>query len=198
MGAFCICVFIFSITCSIKLEVLTINKKNLKNESLVNEDIRAKEMLVVGPNREQLGLMQRKDALRMASEQSLDLVCVAPQANPIVCRIMDYGKYRYEQQRHAKEARKKQTNISLKEVRLSPNIEQHDFETKLRNAQKFLAKGDKVKVSVRFKGREIAHTEFGRNVLTRFAEGCAEIADLESRPKLDGRSMFLVLAPKKK
>lgn len=190
--------FFFSIICSIKLEVLTISKKNLKNESLVNEDIRAKEMLVVGPNREQLGLMQRKDALRLASEKNLDLVCVAPQANPIVCRVMDYGKYRYEQQRHARDARKKQTNVALKEVRLSPSIETHDFNTKLKNAQKFLTKGDKVKVSVRFKGREIAHTEFGRNVLTRFAEGCAEIADLESKPKLDGRSMFLVLAPKKK
>ena len=188
--------------------MLIISKKNVKNESLINEDIRAKEMLVIGPNREQLGLMQRKDALRAASEKNLDLVCVAPQANPIVCRIMDYGKYRYEQQRHAREARKNQrhyrlafknnTTVSLKEVRLSPNIEQHDFNTKLKNAQKFLAKGDKVKVSVRFKGREIAHTEFGRNVLTRFAEGCAEIADLESNPKLDGRSMFLVLAPKKK
>lgn len=155
-------------------------------------------MLVVGPNREQLGLMQRKDALRMAADQNLDLVCVAPQANPIVCRIMDYGKYRYEQQRHAREARKNQVVVSLKEVRLSPNIDQHDFNTKLKNAQKFLSKGDKVKASVRFKGREIAHTEFGRSVLTRFAEECAEVADVESYPKLDGRSMFLVLAPKKK
>ena len=111
---------------------------------------------------------------------------------------MDYGKYRYEQQRHAREARKNQVVVSVKEVRLSPNIEDHDFNTKLKNAQKFLSKGDKVKVSVRFKGREIAHTEFGRNVLTRFAEGCAEVADVESNAKLDGRSMFLVLAPKKK
>ncbi|MGL4336559.1 MAG: translation initiation factor IF-3 [Turicibacter sp.] len=178
--------------------MLVISKKNVKNENLINDDIRAKEMLVVGPDREQLGLMQRKDALKMAADSNLDLVCVAPQANPIVCRIMDYGKFRFEQQKHAKEARKNQTVVSLKEVRLSPNIEQHDFDTKLKNAQKFLSKGDKVKVSVRFKGREIAHTEFGRRVLTNFAEGCAEIADLESNPKLDGRSMFLVLAPKKK
>ena len=180
--------------------MLIISKKNVKNESLINEDIRAKEMLVIGPNREQLGLMQRKDALRAASEKNLDLVCVAPPTAKSYCLsyYMDYGKYRYEQQRHAREARKNQTTVTLKEVRLSPNIEQHDFNTKLKNAQKFLTKGDKVKVSVRFKGREIAHTEFGRNVLTRFAEGCAEIADLESNPKLDGRSMFLVLAPKKK
>lgn len=183
----------------LKLEVLTINKRNhAKNESLVNEGIRAKEMLVIGPDREQLGLMQRRDALRLAADKNLDLVCVAPKANPVVCRIMDYGKYRYEQQRHAREARKNQTVVQLKEIRLSSNIEQHDFDTKLKNAQKFLAKGDKVKVSVRFKGREITHTEFGRNVLKRFAEGCAEIADLESNPKLEGRSMFLVLTPKKK
>ena len=183
----------------LKMEVLIINKKgNVKNEGLVNEDIRAKEMLVIGPDREQLGLMQRRDALNLATEKNLDLVCVAPQAKPVVCRIMDYGKYRYEQQRHARDARKNQTTVSLKEVRLSPNIEEHDFNTKLKNAQKFLSKGDKVKVSVRFKGREITHTEFGRKVLTSFAEGCAELADLESNPKLDGRSMFLVLAPKKK
>jgi len=198
-GRFIAYVFFFSINVLLKLEVLIINKKgNVKNESLINEDIRAKEMLVIGPDREQLGLMQRRDALNLAAEKNLDLVCVAPQAKPVVCRVMDYGKYRYEQQRHARDARKNQTTVSLKEVRLSPNIEQHDFDTKLKNAQKFLSKGDKVKVSVRFKGREITHTEFGRNVLKRFAEGCSELADLESNPKLDGRSMFLVLAPKKK
>ena len=142
--------------------------------------------------------MSLREAIEKAEEAGVDLVEISPNAEPPVCRIMDYGKYRYEQQRHAREARKNQTTVTLKEVRLSPNIEQHDFNTKLKNAQKFLTKGDKVKVSVRFKGREIAHTEFGRNVLTRFAEGCAEIADLESNPKLDGRSMFLVLAPKKK
>ena len=191
------CVLFFH-ECSKKLEVLIINKKsNNKNESFINEDIRAKEMMVIGPNNEQLGIMQRRDALRMAQDQNLDLVCVAPQAKPVVCRVMDYGKYRYERQRNAREARKNQTVITVKEVRLSPNIEEHDFNTKLKNAQKFLTKGDKVKVSVRFKGREITHTEFGRKVLLRFAESCGEIADLESNPKLDGRSMFLVLAPKK-
>ena len=180
------------------MEVLIINhKSNNRNESFINEDIRAKEVMVIGPNREQLGVMQRRDALRMAQDQNLDLVCVAPQAKPVVCRIMDYGKYRYEQQRHARDARKNQTVVSVKEVRLSPSIEDHDFNTKLKNAQKFLVKGDKVKVSVRFKGRQITHTEFGRNVLLRFAKECEEIADLESNPKLDGRSMFLVLAPKK-
>ena len=127
--------------------MLIISKKNVKNESLINEDIRAKEMLVIGPNREQLGLMQRKDALRAASEQNLDLVCVAPQANPIVCRIMDYGKYRYEQQRHAREARKNQTTVTLKEVRLSPNIEQHDFNTKLKMLINSLQKVIKLKLA---------------------------------------------------
>ena len=155
-------------------------------------------MLVIGPNREQLGLMQRKDALRAASEKNLDLFGVAQNDNPFVGVFMYFVKYLYEKKRPERVELKNPTTVSLKEVRLSPNIEQHDFNTKLKNAQKFLAKGDKVKVSVRFKGREIAHTEFGRNVLTRFAEGCAEIADLESNPKLDGRSMFLVLAPKKK
>jgi len=154
-------------------------------------------MRVIGPDNEQLGIMQRRDALRIAQEKNLDLVCVAPEAKPVVCRIMDYGKYRYERQRNAREARKNQTVITLKEVRLSPTIEDHDFNTKLKNAQKFLVKGDKVKVSVRFKGRQITHTEFGRNVLLRFAKECEEIADLESNPKLDGRSMFLVLTPKK-
>lgn len=179
--------------------MLAINKKgNQKNESLINEDIRAREMKVIAPGADKPVLMQRRDALKLAQDHNMDLVCVAPQANPIVCKIMDYGKHRYEQQRHAREARKNQTNVQLKEVRLSPNIEQHDFETKLRNALKFLGKGDKVKVSVRFKGREITHTEFGRKKLLEFAAGCAEIADLESNPKLDGRSMFLVLAPKKK
>ena len=165
---------------------------------MINEQIRDKEVRLIGPDGAQLGIVSSREAFAKAQEAGLDLVKIAPQAKPPVCKIIDYGKYRYEQQRHAREARKNQTTVTLKEVRLSPNIEQHDFNTKLKNAQKFLTKGDKVKVSVRFKGREIAHTEFGRNVLTRFAEGCAEIADLESNPKLDGRSMFLVLAPKKK
>ena len=164
----------------------------------INGQIRDREVRLIGADGEQKGVVSIQVAMRAAEEAGLDLVKIAPQAVPPVCKVLDYGKYRYEQQRHAREARKNQTTVTLKEVRLSPNIEQHDFNTKLKNAQKFLTKGDKVKVSVRFKGREIAHTEFGRNVLTRFAEGCAEIADLESNPKLDGRSMFLVLAPKKK
>ncbi|MCL1990254.1 MAG: translation initiation factor IF-3 [Defluviitaleaceae bacterium] len=164
----------------------------------INEKIRAHEMLVVGPNKEQLGLMKRTRALDLAAEKNMDLVCVAPQADPVVCRIMDYGRYKYEKQRHERESRKKQVTVSLKEVRLSANIEDHDFNTKLKNARKFLEKGDKVKASVRFRGREIANTKFGHAVLKRFADECEDLADVESMPKMDGRQMFLTLAPKKK
>ena len=151
---------------------------------------------MIGPNREQLGLMQRKDALRAASEKNLDLVCVAPQANPIVCRIMDYGKYRYEQQRHAREARKNQTTVTLKEVRLSPNIEQHDFNTKLKNAQKFLEDGNKVKITVRFRGREMNYLKQGEAVLNNFITALQDIAVAEKKPILEGKNMFIILAKK--
>jgi len=164
----------------------------------INDKIRAREMLVVGPDKEQLGLMSRQDALALAEKKDLDLVCVAPNASPVVCRIMDYGKYKYEKQRHEREARKKQTTVSLKEVRLSSNIEDHDFNTKLKNGRKFLEKGDKLKASIRFRGRQMAHTKFGREVLMRFATECEDLADVELMPKMDGRQMFLVLAPKKK
>lgn len=127
---------------------------------------------------------------------NLDLVLVAPNAKPPVARIMDYGKFRFEQQKKDKEARKNQKTISLKEVRLSPTIDEHDFNTKLRNAIKFLEKGDKVKASIRFKGRAITHKEIGQRVLVRFAEECKEVATVETAPKMDGRSMFLILAPK--
>lgn len=155
-------------------------------------------MLVVGPDKEQLGLMKKAEALELAAEKNMDLVCVAANANPVVCRIMDYGKYKYEKQRHERESRKKQVTVSLKEVRLSANIEDHDFNTKLKNARKFLEKGDKVKASVRFRGREIANTKFGYSILKRFAAECEDLADVESMPKMDGRQMFLTLTPKKK
>ena len=164
----------------------------------INEKIRAHEMLVVGPNKEQLGLMKKADALDLAADKNMDLVCVAPTADPVVCRIMDYGRYKYEKQRHERESRKKQVTVSLKEIRLSANIEDHDFNTKLKNARKFLEKGDKVKASVRFRGREMANTKFGLAMLKRFAEECEDIADVEAHPKMDGRQMFLIVAPKKK
>lgn len=162
---------------------------------IVNEAIRAKQVRLIDQNGEQVGIKSKAEALDMAENANLDLVMVAPQAKPPVCRIMDYGKYRFEQQKRDKEARKKQKIINLKEVRLSPNIEEHDFNTKLRNARKFLEKGDKVKASIRFRGRAITHPELGREVLMHMADECKDVGDIESRPKMEGRSMFLILAP---
>ncbi|MFC5464359.1 translation initiation factor IF-3 [Lederbergia graminis] len=163
---------------------------------LVNEGIRARELRLIDHNGEQLGVKSRNEALEMAARVNLDLVLVAPNAKPPVARIMDYGKHRFELQKKEKEARKNQKVINLKEVRLSPTIDEHDFNTKLRNGRKFLEKGDKVKASIRFRGRAITHKEIGQRVLNRFAEECADLSTIESHPKMDGRSMFLVLAPK--
>ncbi|MDR9791616.1 MULTISPECIES: translation initiation factor IF-3 [Aeribacillus] len=168
----------------------------ISKDMLVNEGIRAREVRLVDQNGNQLGIKSRQEALDIAANANLDLVLVAPNAKPPVARIMDYGKYRFEQQKKEKEARKKQKVINVKEVRLSPTIEEHDFNTKLRNARKFLEKGDKVKASIRFKGRAITHKEIGQRVLERFSEACADISSVETKPKMDGRSMFLVLAPK--
>ena len=163
---------------------------------MVNDGIRAREVRLIGQNGDQLGIKSRQEALELAANVNLDLVMVAPTAKPPVCRIMDYGKFRFEQQKKDKENRKNQKIISMKEVRLSPTIEEHDFNTKLRNAIKFLENGDKVKASIRFKGRAITHKEIGQRVLDRFSAACNEVATVESHPKMDGRSMFLVLAPK--
>lgn len=163
---------------------------------MINEQIRAREVRLVGANGDQLGIKSRQEAMEIAAQVNLDLVMVAPTAKPPVCRIMDYGKFRFEQQKKEKEARKNQKIISIKEVRLSPTIDEHDFDTKLRNAIKFLEKGDKVKASIRFKGRAITHKEIGQRVLDRFSEACKEVSTVESAPRMDGRSMFLVLAPK--
>ena len=166
---------------------------------LVNDQIKAPEVLVIGPNGEQVGVKPIQDALTLANYAALDLVLISPNANPPVCKVMDYNKYRYERQKKAKEAQKKQkaTRSELKEYRLSPVIDVGDFETKLRNATKYLQKGDKVKLTVRFKGRQMAHTELGMEVLNRFAERVSEIADVEQKPKLDGRVMTMMLIPKK-
>lgn len=161
----------------------------------VNENIRAREVRLIDSNGDQLGVKSRQEALDIAQTRNLDLVMVAPKAKPPVCRIMDYGKYRFEQQKKEKEARKKQKIINVKEVRLSPSIEEHDFNTKLRNARKFLEKGDKVKVSIRFRGRAIMHKELGQKVLERMAEACKDISTVEQKAKMEGRSMFLMLAP---
>lgn len=162
----------------------------------VNEGIRARELRVIDQNGDQLGVKSRNEALEIAARANLDLVLVAPQAKPPVARIMDYGKFKFEQQKKEREIRKNQKVINMKEVRLSPTIDEHDFQTKLRNAIKFLEKGDKVKCTLRFKGRAITHKDIGQRVLDRFAEACSDIATVEQKPKMDGRSMFLVLAPK--
>jgi len=174
------------------MEVLTISK-----DLLINESIRAREVRLIGADGAQLGVQSRNEALRLAEEAELDLVMVAPQATPPVCKIMDYGKYRFEMQKKDKETRKNQKVIQMKEVRLSPTIEENDFQTKFRNAKKFLENGNKVKASIRFRGRAITHSEIGKRVLERLATDLSEFGVVEQRPKMDGRSMFLVLAPKK-
>jgi translation initiation factor IF-3 len=151
---------------------------------------------VIDVNGEQLGIKPLREALQIAADKNLDLVNVAPTAKPPVCRIMDYGKFKYEQSKKEKEARKNQKTISIKEIRMTPNIEEHDFQTKLRNVIKFLKDGDKVKASVRFRGREITHQEIGMKVLNRLAQECEEFAVVERAPKLEGRSMMIILAPK--
>ncbi|MEN2765601.1 translation initiation factor IF-3 [Ornithinibacillus xuwenensis] len=161
----------------------------------VNEKIRAKEVRLIDSNGDQLGVKSRQEALELAQKQNLDLVLVAPNAKPPVCRIMNYGKYRYEQQKKEKEARKNQKVINVKEVRFTPGIGDHDFNTKLKNARKFLEKGDKVKAAVRFRGRAITHKELGQEVLDRFAKEVKDIATVESKPKMEGRNMFMMLAP---
>jgi translation initiation factor IF-3 len=144
---------------------------------------------------EQLGIKPTSEALQMAVTADMDLVLISPNAKPPVAKIMDYGKYRYEQQRKEKENRKKQTTVEMKEIRFSPAIDQHDFETKLRNARKFIEKGNKVKASIRFKGRAITHKEIGQRVLDHFADEVKDIATIEQRAKMEGRSMFLTVAP---
>lgn len=163
---------------------------------MVNEGIRASELRLIGDNGEQLGVKTKQEALDMAEIANLDVVVVAANSKPPVAKIMDYGKYRFELQKKQREARKNQKIVNVKEVRLSPTIDINDFNTKLKNASKFLAKGDKVKVSIRFKGRAITHKEIGRDVLNRFADAAKEVASVESRAKMDGRSMFMMLAPK--
>lgn len=163
----------------------------------MNEQIRDREIRVIGSEGEQLGIMSAKEAYEKAIELKLDLVKIAPNANPPVCRIMDYGKHRYEQQKRDKEARKKQKSVSLKEVRLGLNIEQHDLDTKAKSAIKFLDKGDKVKVSLRFRGREMGYTQLGYEVMNRFAEAIKEHGEIEKRAKMEGRSLVATFVPNK-
>lgn len=163
----------------------------------INEEIRDKEVRVIGADGAQLGIMSSAAALEIAEGKDLDLVKIAPGSNPPVCKIMDYGKYRFEQAKREKEARKNQRVVEIKEIRLTPNIDIGDLNTKVKNACRFLKDGDKVKVSVRFRGREVTHSSLGQELLHRFAELCSECSTVEKQPKLEGRQMLMFLAPAK-
>ena len=175
------------------------NIANKEKDLFINEQIRAREVMVIGPNGEKLGIKPIKDALTLATYAGFDLVLISPGATPQVCKIMDYNKFKYESKKRSKENQKKQreTNLDMKEYRLSVTIDVHDFNTRVVNSTKYLEKGHKIKVSIRFKGREMAHSELGRNVLLRFAETLKSVASVEQQPTLDGRVMSMILAPMK-
>ena len=162
----------------------------------LNEEIQDKELRVIGEDGAQLGIMSAEAALALAEEQDLDLVKISPNAVPPVCKIMDYGKFRFDQMKKEKEAKKNQHVVEIKEVRMSPGIDTNDFNTTVRSAQKFLKEGNRVKVSVRFRGREMAHTNLGEELLVKFGEDCSEIATVDKNPKLEGRFMSMFLSPK--
>ncbi|MCL0101449.1 translation initiation factor IF-3 [Peptococcaceae bacterium] len=162
----------------------------------INEEIMVKELRLVDDKNNQLGIMSLQEALRVAEERQLDLVEIAPQANPPVCRLMDYGKYKYEQSKKEKEAKKKQKIIQVKEIKMRPNIEEHDYQVKLRNVMKFLKSGNKVKATIMFRGREIVHAPKGEEILSRMAGDLKEVSVVERSPKLEGRNMVMVLSPK--
>ena len=180
------------IRCFLFLEVLTISKLDHQ----LNEEIRDKEVRVIGSDGAQLGIMSADEANNLADEQGLDLVKISPNAVPPVCKIMDYSKFCFDQKKREKEARKNQKVVEIKEIRMSPSIDTNDFNTKAKNAQKFLKEGNRVKVSVRFRGREMAHTNLGEKLLMEFAEACAEVSTMEKNPKLEGRFMAMFLTPK--
>ena len=167
------------------------------SELMINEQIRDKDVRVIGEDGQQLGIMSSKEAQALADEAGLDLIKIAPTAKPPVCKIADYGKFRYEQARREKEAKKKQKVIEVKEIRLSPNIDTNDLNTKSNNARKFLSKGDKVKVSLRFRGREMAHMNSSKHILDDFAESLSDIAVIDKAPKVEGRSMTMYLTEKR-
>ena len=183
-------VFIFNV------EVLLITKER---ENPINEGIRAKEVMVIGPNGEQLGVKTKEDALTLAGYAGFDLVLMSESTNPPVCKIMDYNRFRYEKKKKAKDALKKQREaiVDVKEFRLSITIDVHDFNTRVKNARKNLEKGAKIKASIRFKGRQISHPELARDVLIKFSNELSDIAEIEQEPKMEGRSMYMQLTPKK-
>ena len=174
------------------MEVLVIGIKEMQ----INEEITDKEVRLISNDGEQLGIVSAAQAQKLAAEKNLDLVKIAPQAKPPVCKIMDYGKYRFEQSKREKEAKKNQRVIEIKEIRLSPNIDVHDCDTKVGHARKFLSAGNKTKVSIRFRGREMPPTDLGLTIMAQFAEKCADIASVEKPAKLEGRQMLMFLAPK--
>ena len=174
------------------MEVLPISKQELQ----INEQIRDKELRVIDSDGTQLGIMPLRRAMELAEQKNLDLVKIAPQANPPVCKIIDYGKFRFEQAKREKEARKNQRVVEIKEVRLSLNIDTHDFETKKNHALRFISEGNKVKASIRFRGLEMGHPELGLEIMRRFADAMSEVANVEKPAKLEGRTMLMFLAPK--
>lgn len=180
-----------NLTKNSKMEVFYI-----KQELPINGQIRAKEVQLIGENGEKLGVVNFYDALNMAEEKKLDLVLVAPNAKPVVCKIMNYGKYKFEQAKKEKEAKKKQKTMEIKEIRITPNIEEHDFGFKAKNARKFIESGNKLKITVRFRGREINNSKAGEAVLNKFIEELSDISVVEKAPKLEGRNMFIMLAKK--
>ncbi|MAJ99197.1 MAG: translation initiation factor IF-3 [Rhodospirillaceae bacterium] len=172
------------------------NHQPVKHGPRVNADILNEEVRCIAPDGEQLGVMKTEDAIAEADSHGLDLVEVSPNADPPVCKILDYGKFKFEAQKKRNEAKKKQKVIEVKEIKLRPNIDEHDYQVKMRSVQKFLDEGDKVKVTLRFRGREMAHQELGVNVLNRVREDTDEVAKIEAFPKLEGRQMIMVIAPK--
>ena len=168
----------------------------IKQELPINRQIRAKEVQLIGENGEKIGVILLSEALEKAEEKNLDLVLVAPQAKPPVCKIMNYGKYKFEQAKKEKEAKKKQKTLEIKEIRVTPNIEEHDFGFKAKNARKFLEDGNKVKITVRFRGREVNNSKAGELVLRKFIEALEDVSAVEKQPKLEGRNMFTILAKK--
>lgn len=183
------CPFLFFI-------ILEVNSISKDKDIQVNHEIRDREVRVISPDGKQLGIMSLKDALHYAQEVQLDLVKIASDAKPPVCKIMDFGKYKYEQSKREKEARKKQKVINVKEIRMNPTIDEHDFQVRLKNTIKFLKDGDKVKVSIRFRGRQMTHTKLGEEVLNKVVENISEVGVVEKPPKMEGRNMVMVIAPK--
>ena len=187
---------ILNLTCNKSQIFYLLEVFYIKQELPINRQIRAKEVQLIGETGEKLGVVSFQDALSKAEDKNLDLVLVSPNANPPVCKIMNYGKYKFEQAKKEKEAKKKQKVLEVKEIRVTPNIEEHDFGFKAKNARKFIEDGNKVKITVRFRGREVNNSKAGENVLNKFISALEDVANVEKAPKLEGRNMFTILAKK--